>query len=142
MKLYVKETDQPGKTKLVTVYDAKELSEIVYNNIKHYEQLTKEAREKTNKTKEEVKQEVLNEYKAENETLKSQIRRSIVILDSDKELEAYNAFVKKHEKCRMTKATGSLIPYVMQQGHGFGCCTTVYCQVCGAHEDITDTTVW
>ena len=142
MKYHIAETDEHGNTELVNIYNANELSKIVFDNINYYEQLANKANKKSNKTKEEVKQEVLNEYKAENESLKSQLRRSIVILDSDKGLEAYNAFVEKHEKCRMTKATGGLIPYVMQQGHGFGCCTTVYCQVCDAHEDITDTTVW
>lgn len=86
---------------------------------------------------------LLNEYEAENKMLRDQLRFAVATLSSEKELEAYNAFVAKHnQSCRNTKATGGMMPYIKQIGHGLGCCTTVYCQVCGASKDITDSSVW
>lgn len=124
------------------IYGAKELSQAVLDTIAYHEQRAKEAIERANKTREEVAQEIKNEWEEENKRLKEQLRLSVASLASEKELVAYNAFVKKHEKCRLTKATGGMKPYVIQHGHGLGYCTKVYCQVCGQSEDITDDSVW
>ena len=124
------------------IYGAKELSQAVLDTIAYHEQRAKEAIERANKTREEVAQEIKNEYAQENARLKEELRFAIATLSSEKELDAYNAFVNKHRKCRLTKATSGMIPYVIQRGHGLGCCTTVYCQVCNKSEDITDSSVW
>ncbi|MBR3739473.1 MAG: hypothetical protein IKN04_03325 [Clostridia bacterium] len=124
------------------IYGAKELSQAVLDTIAYHEQRAKEAIERANKTREEVAQEIKNEFAEENARLKEQLRFSVATLSSEKELRAYNDFVDEHRTCRLTKATGGMIPYVIQHGHGLGCCTTVYCQVCGASKNITDSSVW
>lgn len=125
------------------IYGAKELSQAVLDTIAYHEQRAKEAIERANKTREEVAQEIKNEWEEENKRLKEQLRLSVASLASEKELADYNAFVEAHEACRLTsKAAGAKMPYVKQFGAGIGCCTYVYCQVCGKHQDITDSSVW
>lgn len=125
------------------IYSAKELSQAVLDAIAYHEQRAEEAIERANKTKEEVVQEIKNEWEEENKRLKEQLRFSVASLASEKELADYHAFVKAHEACRLTsKAAGAKMPYVKQFGVGIGCCTYVYCQVCGKHQDITDSSIW
>lgn len=127
---------------LKKIYSSKELSQAVLDTISYHEQRAKELADRANKTREEVDQEIKNEFAEENARLKEQLRFSVATLSSEKELRAYNDFVDEHRTCRLTKATGGKIPYVIQHGHGLGCCTTVFCQVCGASKDITDSSVW
>lgn len=125
------------------IYSADDLSRLVKDSVEYYIGQAERANQKACKTKEEVRAETINEYAAENERLKAKLRRSIVILDSDVELERYERFCRDHAKCREgTKVDGGKVPYVKRFGTGFGFCTTVYCQVCGANEDITDPNVW
>lgn len=125
------------------IYSAKELSQAVLDAIAYHEQRAEEAIERANKTKEEVVQEIKNEWEEENKRLKEQLRFSVASLASEKELADYHSFVKAHEACRLTsKAAGAKMPYVKQFGVGIGCCTYVYCQVCGKHQDITDSSIW
>lgn len=136
-------TDNNGKPEAIDIYSAEELSKKVYDSIKYYQDNYLKAIDNMKKSKEEIKAEVNNEYEEENKYLRSQLNLSIVSLSSEAELEAYNQFVKKHERCRLKyKVDGGKMPYVIQQGNGLGCCTTVYCQVCGASKDITDSSVW
>ena len=135
--------DETGKLVPMEIYSAEELSKKVYDSIKYYQDNYLRIVDYTKKKKDEIKAEILNEYEKENKRLKSQLHLSIVSLASEAELEAYNQFVKKHEQCRLKyKIDGGKMPYVIQHGHGLGCCTTVYCQVCGASKDITDSSVW
>ena len=100
-------------------------------------------REVAHRSKEEVIREIRNEHDAENAELKDQLRFSVVTLSSEKELEAWNAFVEKHTPCRLTtKYAGGQIPYITQYGTGIGAVTKAHCQVCGAVEDISDYDVW
>lgn len=100
-------------------------------------------REQAHRTREEVAQEIKNEYAEENQQLRDELRFSVASLSSALELERYEDFCKRHLDCRLkNKSTGGKIPYVIQCGTGVGTSTKVYCQVCGASEDITDTSVW
>ena len=125
------------------IYNARKLSQIVLDTISYHEQRAKEATERANKTREEVAQEIKNEWEAENRNLKERLRFSVASLSSEKELADYTAFVEAHEACRLkSKMDGAKMPYVKQFGTGVGCCTYVYCQVCGQRKDITDSSVW
>lgn len=137
------QTTQPNFRKIIAENDANKLANSVRNTILKYAQREGRALEKAHKRRDTIKAEIVNEYEAENRELRDQLRYSVAFLHSDKELEAYNAFCKKHESCRLTaKINGGKIPYVTQYGTGVGVCTTVHCQVCGESEDITDSTIW
>lgn len=124
------------------IYSAENLSKAVYDTLKYQEDCVKKATDRANKTREEVEAEIKNEWREENERIKEKLRFSVASLYSQKEIDAYNAFDEEHMKCRQTKATGGMAPYVIQNFHGIGCCTRVYCQVCGASKDITDDSIW
>ena len=101
------------------------------------------ARALANKTREEVAAAIENQYAEENKLLKEQLRFSFGQFSSEKELNAWKTFVKKHESCRLqTKHDGGKMPYIIPYGTGIGQQVTAVCQVCGAREDITDTSVW
>ncbi|MBR3741730.1 MAG: hypothetical protein IKN04_14960 [Clostridia bacterium] len=129
-----------GGTKILS---AKELSETVYNTIHYYESREAQERKRANMTREEVAKEIANEYEEENQRIKKQLQFSVASLSSQNELDAYNAFVEKHAQCRCKRRIDEgKMPYVIQQCTGIGRCTTVYCQVCGASQDITDVSCW
>ena len=122
---------------------AKELSDEVYKTIMDYFRREEYWRCEAAKSHDDIAAEIENGFEAENRMLKNRLRFSIVELNSDKELDAYNAFCEKHMKCRMdAKTNGGMMPYVTQYGTGIGVCTTVCCQICGEKENITDTTAW
>lgn len=100
-------------------------------------------REVAHRSKGEVAREIRNEHDEENQRLKDELRLSVASLSSELELAKYNEFCKAHASCRMrSKYDGGRMPYVVQCGTGVGTVTRVYCQVCGASEDITDMSVW
>ena len=122
---------------------AEELSEEVRNTIMQYANSAESWRQLAKQNREDIEHEIINEHDKENAALKERLRFCVVELHSEKELEAYKAFCKKHEACRIdTKFNGGKMPYVMQFGSGIGICTKVVCQVCGEKQDITDSTVW
>ena len=80
---------------------------------------------------------------SENKQLRKRLEMSFGEFDSNKELNAYKRFCKKHVKCQLSsKANGGKVPYIVQNGTGVGTCKKVVCQVCGAEEDITDINAW
>ena len=122
---------------------ARDLSDEVYKAIMDHHEREEYWHSKAQKNHDEVVAEVRNEYESEISALKDRLRFCVGVLNSDKELDAYNEFCRKHMECRMdTKYHGGMIPYITQYGTGIGVCTTVHCQVCGAKEDITDDTFW
>ena len=132
-----------GFADILAENDAARLANQVHDTIKKYHDMAQRALEKAAMTKEEVKSEVINEYAQENERIKDELRYAVAFLCSDEELEAYNEFVKEHEQCRLDpKVNGGKMPYVVQTCTGVGVCTKVYCQICGASKDITDTSIW
>ena len=122
---------------------ANELAEDVRREIISAAKNAKRWLEESQKTREEIAAEIKNEHDEENQYLKNELRYSVARLNSDKELEAWNRFVEKHEPCRLKrKIDGGKIPYITQYGTGIGICTKAHCQVCGESEDITDSEVW
>ena len=99
----------------------------------------------------EQNEKLLNDAKAcadealryENESLKQRLSLSYGQFSSEKELKAFNAFSKKHEKCRAKfRADNGRAPYIIPYGTGLGTCVTAVCPVCGEKKEITDISVW
>ena len=128
--------------KFFEIQDPQDLADTVFENLQYYLENMKEAKEKAAMTREEVSKEIKNEYAAENELLKQQLKFSISSVASEKELKDYIDFVNTHLMCRQTKATGGALPTISQYATGIGICTKLTCPVCGAEQDITDTSVW
>lgn len=123
--------------------EAKKLATEIFDTIMDAEERASAAAERASKKRKEIERDIRNEHDAENRRLKERLRFSVAELNSEKELEAYRDFVKRHEPCRMgLRINGGKIPYVIQYGTGIGIATTVVCQVCGAKEDITDSSIW
>lgn len=124
------------------ILGAKELSEAVYNTLKFYEDRADKAKERAEKTREEVAQEIHNEWEEENKRLKERLRLSVVELNSQKELDEYDAFVEKHKNCKGSQIGDGYTPMLRQYGTGFGTGTIVSCPICNESVDITDTSCW
>ena len=123
--------------------NARRLADAVHDRIIQSYERERDAIERAEKTRDEVKAELVNEFAEENAMLRDDLRLSVARLSSEKELDAYTQFVEKHSECRMRSiADGGKMPYVTQIGTGVGTCTKVHCQVCGESEDITDISVW
>lgn len=128
---------------LKEILDAQSLVKRVADSLQYYEDRAKRCADRANKTREEVKAEIINEYKEENEQLRERIRLSWGEFASEKELEDYRAFVKEHMHNRATsKANGGAQPYIIPHYTGIGCSKKVVCQICGQAKDITDVSVW
>lgn len=128
--------------KFFEIQDPQDLADTVFENLQYYLENMKEAKERAAMTREEVAREIKNEYAKENRMLNQELKFSIASVSSEKELNDYNAFVEKHLVCRQTKATGGALPIISQYATGIGICTKLTCPVCGAEQDITDTSVW
>lgn len=126
------------------IEDVDELLAKVKDTIEYYKQLAEEATKKASLTEEEVKNKITNKWDSENKQIKDSLRYCIAKVYSEKELEAYYKFADKHKHIGYypSKYDGSKIPYIKQHGVGIGVITEVYCDICGKHEDITDTSVW
>ena len=125
------------------VLSAKELSDKVYKSINFYQ----ERADKLAKVNKELMNDALSrandQLKQENTRLKERLRLCIVELNSEKELEAYNAFEKEHERCRsFSKYFQTQLPYVIQSSSGIGMISRAKCPICGEEKDITDMEVW
>ena len=128
---------------IIAENEASRLANEVRDTIMQYHNIAQRALVKAERTKKQVRAEVLNEYATENECLRRELRYSVACVHSDKELDAYNKFVEKHQACQLGyKIDGGKMPYVVQFGTGVGVCTKVCCQICGETEDITDTSIW
>lgn len=132
-----------GKT-MTKVFPANDLARLVRDSVKYYQDEARFANEKAKKTREEVSQEIVNEYEAENIRIKKELERAVAVLGSDLELERYRSFLSEHErKClSSSRANWGKAPYIKQVGTGVGVATTVVCQVCGAEQEITDIGAW
>ena len=123
--------------------EARKLGDQITDIIIAAERRAHDASALASRTHDEVALEVKNEHDAENRELKRRLRFCVAELSSEAELDAYNKFVADHEKCRLnSKINGGKMPYVVQCGTGIGTCTKVVCQVCGAEQNITDTSIW
>ena len=137
MKYYVSDNGE-----FLEIYDPPDLADIVQKNLQFYRKEMNDAKVKAAKTREDVAKDIMNEHEEENELLKQQLKFSIASVASEKELKDYIDFVNTHLMCRQTKATGGALPTISQYATGIGICTKLTCPVCGAEQDITDTSVW
>lgn len=130
-------------TQIQTIYEPKELVKALEDTLSYYKKQTTNALIEASKTREEVIAEIQNAYAEENARLKEKLKFAFGFFSSEKELDAWRAFCKKHEECRCKyKIDGGKMPYIIPYGTGIGQCVTAVCQVCGEKEDITDMDVW
>ena len=125
------------------IYGADDLAALVNDSIHYYQEIASEAAEKANRTLDEAKQIVVNNYADENAQLNARLCLSYGEFNSEKELNAYHDFCKEHEVCRTgKKINGGRIPYIIPTRTGIGIHYDVICPICGKQQDITDYDIW
>lgn len=126
------------KNEVKTVYHEKELIEAIQNTFSYY----REQLESAAKTKEELREEIQQEYINKIEQLKRKLNFSYYQFSSEAEKNAYNKFCEEHKKCRNTIINGGRIPYIIPTYTGIGLNSMVVCPVCKEQKDITDYNIW
>lgn len=125
------------------IYDSKELAKAVKDTLNYYEERTAAANERANRTLEEAKQFVTNQYEEENKRLKRRLKWSWGEFASEKEYDAFMQFRQEHMHNRAeSRANGGKEPYIIPDYTGIGCAKDVVCQICGEKRDITDMEAW
>lgn len=136
--VYDAEREDPYK-----VFTAEELSKNVYDTINYYKKRVDTLQKQNTKLINNALEIAEEQLKKENEQLRNRLKLCVVELANEKELKAYNNFVKEHEKCRnLAKINHGKAPYVIQYGVGVGTITQVRCPICNEMIDITDTGAW
>lgn len=126
-----------------SVYNADDLAALVYDSINYYQNNAQQANERANRTEDEVKQAIKQEYEDEINRLKHRLELSYGQFNSEQEKQAYYDFYKMHNNCRIAKKINlSRKPYIISIGNGIGIQYIVVCPICGASKDITDTEEW
>ena len=129
--------------KFMSLYSGDELGDMVTRTVNYYQRQAHEARAQAAKTHEEVKQDVLNEYEAENTRLHEDASLVYGRFSFPEEKERYLQFIDDHYTCRITsKINGGKFPYVKEFGTGIGTAYEVVCPCCGKSQDITYTEGW
>ena len=117
--------------------------EAVADIVKPYEDVIDSLKKKVQRLLDGAESEKIQELEIENKHLKHLLEMSPIQFDSEKELEKYKKFCKKHEKCQLSaKANGGKVPYIVLNETGVGICKKVICQICEKEQDITDIEVW
>lgn len=125
------------------VFNAEELSKMIYDSVKYYQERINTLTKANEKLIDNALAHADAQLKKEIETLKERLSLCVTELASKKELDAYNAFVDEHQRCRsFSKHFQCQIPYVIQYGAGVGMISKVKCPICGEEKDITDTEAW
>ena len=132
------------KDDMVTkVYSSTELTELVHNTVKYYEEIVEELREKNEQLYANAESIVKKDYEEQINTLKEQLSLSYGQFASKKEKEAYDKFEKEHMHERLTmKIQSGKAPYLIPTHVGFGTNLEVVCPICGEKKNITDMEVW
>lgn len=94
------------------------------------------------KVKKDIKAEARKWKDEEFEQLEEREKLVYGSFDYPQEMERWQAFCKKHEKCHRHYKIAGKIPYIIPYGTGIGTIYTAVCQVCGEKEDITYTEGW
>ena len=126
------------KHEMKTVYHEKELVEAIQNTISYY----RERLESAAKTKDELREEIRQEYNNEIEQLKRKLKFSYYRFGSEEEQNEYNKFCEEHRNCRSTAINKGRIPYIIPTYTGIGINSVVVCPVCKELKDITDYSIW
>lgn len=125
------------------VYSSTELTELVHNTVKYYEEIVEELREKNEQLYANAESIVKKDYEEQINTLKEQLSLSYGQFASKKEKEAYDKFEKEHMHERLTmKIQSGKAPYLIPTHVGFGTNLEVVCPICGEKKNITDMEVW
>lgn len=126
-----------------TIYNTKELEEIIHNSMSYYETRVHTLEERVKMLENDAKLWIDNKTQAEIQSLKNQLSLSYGEFASQKEKNAYEEFEKIHMHNRTTsKYNGGRAPYLIPTGTGFGTNLRVVCPICGESKDITDTEAW
>ena len=125
------------------VCSSTELTDLVHNTVKYYEELVTELRERNKELYEHAEEIVRKDYEKQINNLKEQLRLSYGEFTSQKELDAYNEFEKEHIHDRETsRYNGGRAPYLIPHYGGIGRTLKVVCPICGESKDITDMENW
>lgn len=125
------------------VFSSTELTELVYDSIKYYEERVEELEERNKQLYIDAESIVRKDYEKQINNLKEQLNLSYGEFASEKERKAYNQFEKEHIHDRQTsKYNGGRAPYLIPTRTGIGTILNVVCPICGESKDITDTSVW
>ena len=126
-----------------TIYSSAELTELVHNTVKYYEEKVEELKKKNKQLYEDAESIVRKDYEKQINNLKEQLNLSYGKFSSQKELEAYHDFEKRHMHDRLTsRYNGGRAPYLIPTGNGIGTVLKVVCPICNESEDITDIGAW
>ena len=113
------------------IYTPQEITGHVINTLSYYQQELMEARAQARKTREEVAADIKNEYEKENARLKEELRFSFGFLNSEKEVENWNNFIKEHEACRFWyKDISYKKPYIIPYETSLGRIFRAHCPIC------------
>lgn len=125
------------------VCSSAELTELVHNTVKYYEERVEELKEKNKQLYADAESIVRKDYEKQINNLKEQLSLSYGEFASQKEKEAYNEFEKEHIHDRLSsRYNGGRAPYLVPTGTGIGTFLKVVCPICGVSKDITDISVW
>ena len=125
------------------IYSPTELTELVHNTVKYYEEKVEELKEKNKQLYADAESIVRKDYEKQINNLKEQLRLSYGEFASQKEKEAYDEFEKEHIHDRLSsRYNGGRAPYLIPTGTGIGTILKVVCPICGESKDITDNSVW
>ena len=126
-----------------TICSSAELTELVHNTVKYYEEKVEELKKKNKQLYADAESIVRKDYEKQINNLKEQLRLSYGKFSSQKELEAYHDFEKRHMHDRLTSRHNSgRTPYLIPTGNGIGTVLKVVCPICNESEDITDIGAW
>ena len=125
------------------VCSSTEITDLVHNTVKYYEELVTELRERNKELYTHAEEIVRKDYEKQINNLKEQLRLSYGEFTSQKELDAYNEFEKEHMHNRETsRYNGGRAPYLIPHYGGIGRTLKVVCPICGESKDITDMENW
>lgn len=125
------------------VFSSTELTELVYDSVKYYEERIEELEERNKQLYIDAESIVRKDYEKQINNLKEQLSLSYGEFASRREKEAYDQFEKEHMHDRQTsRYNGGRAPYLIPTGTGIGTNLKVVCPICGESKDITDTSVW
>ena len=125
------------------VYSSTELTELVYDTIKYYEERVEEIAAHNEKLHDDAVGVVRAEYEDQIKYLKDRLAMSYGQFSSQKEKDAYDDFEQRHMHDRLSsRYNGGRAPYLIPTGTGIGTNLKVVCPICGESKNITDTSVW
>ena len=125
------------------VCSSTEITDLVHNTVKYYEELVTELRERNKELYEHAEEIVRKDYENKIKNLEERLRFSYGEFATETELNEYNNFVKEHMHDRETsRYNGGRAPYLIPHYGGIGRTLKVVCPICGESKDITDMENW